>query len=130
MTKLTTLLVAIVAVLGVTSAQELPILPVPSVTSSTISTSTGVPPVNDNFTPTPTATPTVSGTARPSFTNSPVNFSSLGNVISSWASANPKATNTPGPAAGAGDKNAGALVAPQMGVAAIMVLAALGTMAF
>ncbi|KAF9376449.1 hypothetical protein CPC16_000180 [Podila verticillata] len=106
----TFLLLATLALLATVAAQT------PSPTTSSVVTTTAT-----TTKPTGTATtaaPTGSATAPPAYTNS-VNFSSLANVISNFASAKPPAATGAAGAAG----SAGNTVGPHMGAAAVVLAA-------
>ncbi|KAF9373702.1 hypothetical protein CPB97_000368 [Podila verticillata] len=107
----TFLLLATLALLATVAAQSTPgssISPVATTTTTTTTTPAG--------TATTTA-PTGSATPPPAYTNS-VNFSSLANVISNFASAKPPAATGTATAG-----NAGNTVGPHMGAAAVVLAA-------
>ncbi|KAF8981154.1 hypothetical protein BGZ52_003162 [Haplosporangium bisporale] len=104
----TFLLLATLALLATVAAQT------PSPTTSSVVTTTTTKPTGTAT----TAAPTGSATAPPAYTNS-VNFSSLANVISNFASAKPPAATGAAGAAG----SAGNTVGPHMGAAAVVLAA-------
>ncbi|KAG0328777.1 hypothetical protein BG000_000307 [Podila horticola] len=108
MAKTSFLLLATLALLAAVAAQA-PTTPTTSsvvTSSSTTSSASG------------TATPTTTSGPPPAFTNS-INFSSLANVISSYASAKPPAATGTAGAKG----SAGNAVGPHMGAAAVVLAA-------